>query len=194
MKNVYLIDIDGVLADYAQAFCKYHNWLLYKKLKSTQLAKLPFNEHLKYDKKLYDCVKYLFRISGGEALSPNLIKESKEFIDKVKKRGDVVIIWTARPTEEFPNLKLQTKIWLRKNKIKYDKLFFVEKGFDKEMFLVNSNLLLKYCLKNKYKIIAVDDRRLSPILNKFIDEIYLFDRNYNKQLKGRRIKSLSQLL
>jgi len=190
-KIIFLFDIDGVITDYAKAFCKYHNQLLFKKLKPKNLQKIPFNEHLKYNKKIYDCIKYLFRISGGEGKYSILIKKSKKFINWAFENGYLIFIWTSRPITEFPNLKHETIWWLKKNKIKYHKLFFTDTMVAKEMFIYK---LLKYKEIEKYKIIAVDDTLLSNYIYQIADEVYIYNQPYNQHLKGRRIKNLFDLV
>ena len=192
MKTIYLLDIDGVLADYAGGFCRYYNWLCYKKLEPKDIAKIPFNDGLKLDKKLYDCVKYLYRKTGGEGYKNDYIKGAREFIKWAHNNGDLVYVWTTRPIVEFPNIKTETLRWLRDNGIKYDKIFFTDKKEGKELYLFNSQLMNAKMILG-YKLIAVDDAPLSCSINKIVDEIYTFNQPYNKKIKGLRINNLLDL-
>lgn len=192
--NIYLLDIDGVLADFVGAFCDYYNKLGLNKIEKFDLKRLPVEKQIGKDEKTYKSLKHLFRVTGAECLSPKPITDSIKFTKKAKARGDKIIIWTSRPIDRYPKCDIWTKHWLDKFGFEYDKLRFVERGFDKEMFFLEQKDLMIKKFSKDVIVHAVDDRPLYKELGKFVDKMYIFDQPYNRKVKSKHLKRIKSLL
>ncbi|MBT4551835.1 hypothetical protein HOC37_02490 [bacterium] len=115
-KNI-AIDIDGCLTEYPSSFL---NWIANEKgsqYKSLEIIKKVLS------KKDYQLLKHEYRLSGAKRSIPLLV-DAKEVLDNLNKKGFSLWIVTSRP--EWEPVSSDTKHWLKRNKIPYEKLIFTK--------------------------------------------------------------------
>lgn len=128
MKNVVVIDIDGVLADYRLG-------LLYWIRQSWPSLASRANEHLKVSDTWIDAktmgVSYrewltaleMFRMSGGKQTLP-LFDGSKDLIFWCMENKYEIVLLTSRPIDIYSNIYRDTIEWLRNNGIHHHLLLW----------------------------------------------------------------------
>jgi len=110
------------------------------------------------------------------ATNLNLVKESKEYIDKLKKEGNKIIIITGRDNGEYLNPYQMTKDWLSRQNIYYDKLILTNAYKHHEKADI--------CLEENIDIMIDDSIHVcEECLNKNINTV-LFTTKFNKQEKS----------
>lgn len=62
----------------------------------------------------------------NEVSDTTVLKGARESLEKIKELGHIIIIYTTRDASLGPD----TEIWLKSNKIPYDKIFFNKPSFD----------------------------------------------------------------
>lgn len=105
-------------------------------------------------------------------------KFSAEVIEKLKKQGHEIYIITARFESDKFDIKEETKDWLDKNHIYYDKLF------------VNIDKKAKVASENKVDIFIDDSfQNCQEVANKDI-KTYIFDTRINEKLQHNKIERI----
>ncbi len=112
--KICVVDIDGVLTDYPKCF---YDWV-------------KNNYDIKIDKETTNPVEYarykeLYRKSGYKRNLP-IIESSKEALIKLKNLGYTIVILTNRPYKKYTRLYTDTVLWLNKNEIPYDYIYWSE--------------------------------------------------------------------
>jgi len=116
-EKVVSIDIDDTICDSTPFWIEFVNDKLGTDFDNlgTLKATLPYNEYKK--------IKKEFRTSGIKLDIP-MIEGASDLTRKLKELGYKIIIITARPANEYPELTKITNQWLRDNDIKYDGIIF----------------------------------------------------------------------
>lgn len=134
MKNIVVVDIDGVLCDYRLG-------LLYWIRQSWPSLAQKANEHLKVDNTWIDNhsmeVSYrewlgvleMFRLSGGKQSLP-VFPGAKTLLDWCKKSDFEIVLLTSRPIDIYSNIYRDTVEWLRNNKLPYDMILWSKSKAD----------------------------------------------------------------
>lgn len=151
MKNVVIIDIDGVLADYRLG-------LLYWLRQSYPRLAQKANEHLKRGDTWINAeslgISYreflealeMFRMSGGKQAIP-LFDGAQDLLDYCHKKGYEIVLLTSRPIDIISNIYRDTIEWLRNNGLKYHILLWSKN---------KSEMVFKMRLTDKV-VFAIDD-------------------------------------
>lgn len=128
MKNIVIIDIDGILADYRLG-------LLYWIRQSWPSLAAKANEHLKVSDTWINAktmgVPYkewlsaleMFRMSGGKQSLP-LFEGAKDLIYWCMEHKYEIVLLTSRPIDIYSNIYRDTIEWLRNNSIHHHLLLW----------------------------------------------------------------------
>lgn len=150
-KNVAVIDIDGVLADYRLG-------LLYWIRQSVPSLASKANWHLSRPETWIDHttmdVPYrqwldtleMFRMSGGKQSIP-LHEGAVELLNRLKEDGREIILLTSRPIDIYSNIYRDTVEWLRNNNLNHDAILWSKS---------KAEMIYKMRLTDKV-IFAIDD-------------------------------------
>lgn len=172
------LDIDGVIANFNEPLFK-----AYLKHDKTLRNKGVINKNT-YIRGMFDWSRKeeeLFYESIIEKLVKNLkpIKDAKKYIDKLKEDEHEIYIITGRGNGEYKNpLKMTTK-WLKKHKIKYDKLILTN-AYD-------HHAKARVCKENKVDLVVEDSISTTKDLMSNKIQVLFMDNGYNKtdELKER---------
>lgn len=126
-----IVDIDQILADYVLGFLQ---WLVEKKLVEVGIAsdvrrlhKWAGHEALGMDAQTYGAYRHEFRVSGAHADLP-VMPGADDFLIWAKRRWQVILL-TSRPIHEYPNIYGETLMWLDRNGLPYDRVWWAtDKG------------------------------------------------------------------
>ena len=178
MKKTISTDIDGVLNYYPGC------WLEYIFIKTGKKFENKIKAKEKLGKDKYSEIKDQYRKSEYKAnLEPN--KKMIKALKKIKEKGHKIIIATSRPinSEKYPALYALTENWLKKNKIPFDVITYKDENCsfldiykpelhiddeeiylnsvkDKNVLAIYFNKNLKETLKNKEKIVVLENENL----------------------------------
>lgn len=177
--EVVMFDIDGVLNTYPDCFiswsCKRRN------------IKCKTHEQLRLILGLddYQNVKEEYRLSGAKRRQP-VNKDAIETIDELVRRGERIVLYTARPMRKYKRIYSDTLFWLRKNQIQFDAIFWSD---------LNKEDVCQLGLKIKF---AVDDASKSAeTLNAAGIRVYLVDKYHNADYNHKlttRVQKVSEIL
>ncbi|KKL53812.1 hypothetical protein LCGC14_2271690 [marine sediment metagenome] len=178
MLKIVAIDLDGCLCVYPDAWVNYINQKTINNFTDLNQVKnkISFAEYKK--------LKQKYRTSGIKAKLPKITGATK-LTKRLKKLGYTIIILTARPIYEIPEVFRDTLSWLKTNKIVYDLLFAAS---DKHI------KILKYFPNINF--IVEDNAAVANNIAKLGYKVFLLDNIYNQQklIKGvKRIKKLSEV-
>jgi len=134
MKNVAIIDIDGVLADYRKGLLE---WMLSYRFAHplSEGLKDTIRYHLNREDTWIDheamnmsFVAWLevleqFRMSGGKIDLP-LFEGARELIYTCRNYGMEVVLLTSRPVDIYHTIYRDTLLWLKKNQLPYNSLLW----------------------------------------------------------------------
>ena len=120
---VFIFDIDDTISEtdeFSESFI--NQSIIDYKLPYKQISKIGRYADYKFDWSQEEAIKW-YKVFGDEMLllfpcKPNAVKTINALYDM----GHKIIITTARDTLYHTNPLLTTKLWLSKNKIKYNKL------------------------------------------------------------------------
>jgi uncharacterized HAD superfamily protein len=179
MLKICAIDLDGVLVDYPYAWINYVNQQLNEHFTNLHELKdsLTFNQYKK--------LKYAYRTSGIKA-TLSQINGASELTKMLRLKGYLIIILTARPLYEIPEVFRDTLLWLRNNNICYDTLFV---GKDKHI------KILKYF--KDLNFIIEDNAEIANSIAEHGYKVFLLDNEYNQQKLHNnvtRIYSLNEVV
>lgn len=117
-----------------------------------------------------------------EAMNNALIKpHAKKVINKLKKEGNEIYIITHRSTLYFKNPYRLSNKWLKKNKVKYNKL------------IVNASEKDKVCEQYNIDIFIDDDINNYQAVSKTGINTLLFDSSFNRQFEGNRVTNWEEI-
>lgn len=175
------IDIDGVLTDIEKFQLDYGSKFYYEKYGKRIVDSSGYETYdiFNSDEKLDDKFWWKYFFYYETKIKSRTF--SNEVIKKLKKEGYEVYIITARGAflkkynKFLYNLnKIIVKLWLRKNKIKYNKVIFSNE--DKKDIIIS----------NKIDIMIEDKVENIVNLSKIVPVI-CFDSEYNENIKGKNI-------
>jgi uncharacterized HAD superfamily protein len=179
-KKIAFLDIDGILAEWPDAFLN----LIQKKTK-TKFSSIDDVEVALGKKVLVD-LKTEYRLSGIKR-KLKAIDGSVEFTSRLRTKDYFIILLTARPYKEVFRIYSDTLYWLKKNKFCYDAIIWNE---NKELFVLqhfmNHNIQFavddsvdnaKKLAKNKIKVYLKmkTDNEVVVNKNKYITLFSNFD-------------------
>ena len=178
MKNekVIAIDIDDTIADSIPFFIDWINSRLQKTFCDLNEIKnsIPYNQYRKLKKE--------YRTSGVKLNIP-MIHGANELTHKLESMGYKIIIITARPANEYPELTKITNQWLREKDIVYSGIIF-----DKH----KSTKVLEQVPNLSFSI--NDHRTEANLLSKWGYITYLIDNPYNQGEIGTNVIRVKNLL
>jgi len=156
--KIVCIDLDGCLCQYPDGWINFVNQTENKNFKNLNEMK----ESLSF--KGYKELKLKYRTSGVKA-KLEMIKDADSFTQKLRESGYTIIILTARPIYEIPEVFRDTLSWLKDNKICYDLIFVgkdkhikIQKYFPKISFIVEDNAgIANQVAALGYKVYVVDN-------------------------------------
>lgn len=180
-KKIFLIDIDNTIANYSKGLTEFSNRVLRRNSNWKNGIYESERLNLNIQDPLYESLKEVYRLSG-EKLYLEPIEGAKDFIDMVKQHYKI-LIWTERPTHEYPIIKEYTKEWLNKHGFYYDDIIW-NRGFNmlKELEIWKDEKEKIGETMSEYEIYAIDDQRnkSNTLSNSgIIKEVFLLDWLYN---------------
>jgi len=121
--KVAFIDIDGILNHYPKEFIEFVNeknrFIAVDTIIYNTINEIKSANYARYKK-----LKHEFRLQGFEATKSVVRNEAVDFIKRLKEKGYVVVLLTARPYKKYNRLFFDTVQWLKENYIQYDLIFF----------------------------------------------------------------------
>lgn len=179
MMKIALLDLDGCLCKYPDDWIKFVNEKTNNSFSKLNMIKevIPFQK--------YKDLKMDYRTSGIKA-NIEMVKGADTFVKKLRDSGYIIIILTARPIYEIPEVFRDTLFWLRKNKIEHDLLFY---GKSKHINI------LKYFPNISFMV--EDNAKMANQVAKLGYKVYVLDNEYNRQKLEKncsRVFSLEEIL
>lgn len=182
-EKICAIDIDGVLSDYPACWIKFANSILKTNFKTL----FELKEKLSYSQ--YKKLKHLYRKSGYKADLP--VKDGAvELTQKLRAKGYKIVIITARPFSEYPEMFKHTRHWLNINEFDYD--YLIEGGKTKHLKVLSEFPHIKFFIE--------DNSYVANLLAKWGYTVYLIDNEYNKDItlpkviRTKSIKALAKII
>ena len=129
---VAVVDIDEVLCDYIGGLGA---WLGRHKTLRDDVAFLErldgcieqrlwlSGQTLGVDEARWQELKHEFRTSGAKRDLP-VFPEARAFLEGLRRTGTKVVLLTSRPIDRYPNLQTDTLLWLQKNDLPFDYLWW----------------------------------------------------------------------
>ncbi len=178
------IDVDGVLADSEPLYRQTINRLFDLHLKQEDITSYKYEECAKLtDDQMRLFWKTFYREGGWLKIKP--VKGAKKFLNKLKREKHRIVIVTSRPRE---HIKKETYQWLKKHKMPYSELIFLENHKSKHQAALLRGHRFDYFIEDYYKY-ALD------LAQKGI-KVLLMDYPWNRWGKPhsniRRIKDLKE--
>lgn len=174
------VDIDGVLTDMERMAIDYGTKMCVEE-------KIPIKLNVE---KYWESEKYSWTVEQenkfwNKNLIPYIVesetrKFAAEVLEKLQQEKNKIYIITARneegmPTEYYGKMQPLTIEWLKKQKIKYEKIIFT-----------NDSEKLNKCIENNVDIMIEDSPVNIESISKKI-KVIKFDCQYNKHVKGENV-------
>ena len=179
--KICILDIDGVLCSYPDAWIKFVNGHVAQDLQSDNLNELK--QKVPYS--LYRKLKEDYRISGiKRTLKP--IDGASDITVKLRQAGYIIVLLTKRPFLKYKQLFADTLFWVKENNIQQDLIFW---GKDKHF------QILKYFPDTEF--LVEDNHNNANEVAKLGYKVYLLDNPYNRLPLHEnviRINKLSKIL
>ncbi len=179
--SVIIFDIDGVIADYSTHYEKFLEEMAGLKKVNSERKSFSFYETYGISRQAEEQLNMDFIKLGGFKDIP-VFDGIVDIMNELKKCGNKIILITARPNWMFKRITTDTQLWLKKNKVPYDLLFWNK---DKADVIINNIFPAKIkCM--------VEDRDKHAIEVSHIGvDVLMLDKSYNKSLKDTdRIKRI----
>lgn len=178
------IDIDGVIANSETDYRKTINRLFNLNLKQKDIIFYKYEECAGLtEEQMCLFFKTFYREGGWLKIKP--IRGAKKFLDKLKKEKHRIIIVTSRPRE---HIKKETCQWLKKHKMPYAELIFLENHKSKHQAALIRGHKFDYFIEDYYEN-ALDFAQKGV-------KVLLVDYPWNRQEKPhpniKRIKNLQE--
>jgi hypothetical protein len=124
------IDIDGTLGDYHRHFIRFAEGYTGRDLPDPADINpaLPFSKFLGLGSSTYRACKLAYR-QGGMKRSMPVYDHARELTVNLRKAGLEVWVCTSRPYLQLGNVDPDTRHWLRRNGIQYDRLLWGENKY-----------------------------------------------------------------
>lgn len=152
-----IVDLDNVLADFTTGFARYM---------MAQWASVVPPDHVQHvmdtgqwfdaaafhlTESQWADIKHAFRVSGGFATLP-VMPGAHRLLDVLRANNIAVIGLTSRPIDRYPNIYVDTVVWLRQKDLALDHIWW---GVDKAERLRYANEQTPGLMK--HVVFAVDD-------------------------------------
>jgi len=174
MQKICAIDLDGVLAEYPNTWVNFANNKLNTNYDLHELKdKISFNE--------YRALKEKYRTCGIKATIP-VMTGARDLILRLRKKGFMIIILTARPLFQYKEVLRDTIFWLKNNDIEHDLLFW---GKDKDLQIIKYFSDLNFMVE--------DNAEIANKIAKFGYKVYLLDNQYNQQSLHENVERIYSL-
>lgn len=178
-----IVDIDNVLADYLGGLVPF----IKKRFPKTQVPDPPgwLNATtLKIEETDWTYIKWAFRTSGEKRRLP-LIAGAKEFLDRIRSAGLMIVLLTSRPIDQFPTLFEDTVEWLHVNALPYDILWWA----------ANKPLRIPEEVRQHIRFAVDDDIKfVEQFAGHDIKTYWLGGHGYNPNTKFRGVRTLLDIL
>jgi len=186
------VDIDGVLLNYPEAFIEFivkeyktDKNIVEFKLKGYNLYN-EFAEYIGIPKKELKELKHKYRKEGHKQNMKPIIGAA-HFIDNIRRQGYKVVLLSARPVDEYPNLFYDTMVSLQRAGISFDGVYFSE---DKEIEILKKFPNIEFFIE--------DHMGNAEKIAKMGKSVYIVNRSYNgeksKSKKIIRVNHLHEIL
>lgn len=129
-----VIDIDGVLCDYAAGFS---GWIVdvHPEFINLDMRDRVLAQHLWMDgpsvgmtHDVWKKLQHAFRVAGGNRTMP-AFDDAAGFTQWCRERGYLIVLLTSRPIDQYPNIYTDTVVWLQKAGMEFDIVWWAqEKG------------------------------------------------------------------
>ena len=176
MLKVCAIDLDGVLCRYPGDWLRFINKEKKEKFADLNEAKSNLSFHD------YKDLKLKYRKSGIKA-KIRAVKDASLLTESLELLGYTIIILTARPIYQIPEVFRDTLAWLKTNEIKYDLLF--AGGKDKHIQIIKYFKDLKFMVE--------DNAEIANNVAELGYKVYLMDNPYNQQDLKQGVVRINQL-
>lgn len=183
------VDIDGVLAEYAEAFC---DWVWLKHMavgagaitpRHPDVNTLNLAEVLGLSGAEYIQLKREWRESGMKAHLP-VVEGAKEFLSTLKEAGYTIVLLSARPYKEHKRIFSDTMEWLNTNGLEHDAILFDEHK--------NERLLREYGAE-RIEFFVEDNLEQANAIASCGVNVYLLDKPYNRGLTASGVVRIDDL-
>jgi 5'(3')-deoxyribonucleotidase len=134
LKPVVAVDIDGTLGEYHEHFVQFAQDYMDLDYPMEYDGSMEFSEYLGMEKHVYRDVKLAYRQGGMKRTMP-LRSGARSFMSAIHDMGYETWIATTRPWDRLDNVDPDTREWLRRNHLPYDRLIY---GVDKWEQLIDN--------------------------------------------------------
>jgi hypothetical protein len=135
IKPIVAIDIDGTLGQYHEQFHDFMENYFGRKLPGGWMGASDWEVHLGLSREQYREAKLAYRQGGFKRWMP--LHHQADLIPKTAhERGAEVWITTTRPYLRLDSVDPDTREWLRRNRIYYDRLLYDERKYEKLLAIV----------------------------------------------------------
>lgn len=149
---------------------RYYNKYIFEKKEVFNINSYAINDIFDWnDTEIYEFMDYMKK-NVRNAISPRPF--AVECINMLKYQGNEIYIISSRKERELENPLMETKKWLDKHNIKYDKLF------------IGDSNKKKICFENNVDIFIDDKIKQCEEVASNGVKTYLFDNLYNKDYHG----------
>lgn len=152
IKSVVAIDIDGTLGDYHGQFRSFAEQYLGTFLPLEYPGGQEYSEFLGIEKQTYREIKLAYRQGGNKRWMP-LYAGALSFMGMARNSGAEIWMATTRPWLRLDNIDPDTRHWLDRNKVEYDRMVYGEDKYkqlvtmiDKERIALVVDDLLEQCI------------------------------------------------
>lgn len=142
-RNVAVVDIDGVVADWNNGFV---NWVQENEPK---LEPRAYDKHV--DPGLRQALKEKLYASGGMRGLP-LMPGAIRAISKLQDAGYTIVWLTARPVSRHPRLEADTVAWLREHNLPTDYIYWSD--MNKHLFIIEKLPMAAVLFDDEPEIVA----------------------------------------
>jgi len=174
--KIAIVDLDDVLCISTKVWVDFAN----EKTSNRCNNLIELKKTLDYAQ--YKKLKYEYRTSGIKATLP-IMQGVKELIGALKRKNYTIIIMTARPIYDIPEVFRDTLSWLKKNNIQHDLLF----GGGKNKHLK----ILKYFPMANFMI--EDNHETANAVAQQGYKVFLLDNQYNQHPLHKGVKRVFSL-
>lgn len=128
VQPVVAVDIDGTLADYHHWFFRFaRQWLGVSHEKAERWldydGSMRIADWMRIEDRTYREIKLAYR-QGGMKRSMPLIPGARELMEMLRRNDVQIWITTTRPYLRLDNIDPDTREWLRRNEIPFDRLMY----------------------------------------------------------------------
>lgn len=130
------VDIDGTLGNYYDHFVLFAENYLNQTLPRDYDGGEEFSEYLGLEKRLYRDIKLAYR-QGGMKRSMPVFSGADKFMRDLRDLGVEIWITTTRPWQRLDNVDPDTRHWLERNRMPYDRMVYDEDKYQQLVSLID---------------------------------------------------------